>query len=163
MNLWSIVHFGAIVLIFAPILAQVGEGAETQDGVKPAEQLLNLSGMQSGVNTARQVVIRDSKSFQEFWKEHTKFGPIPAPPVPAVDFKKHDVVAVFAGQKSTGGFSMQIDGVTVKGKSAVIRATLLKPPPGSLLPQIITYPFAIRGFPKLPAAVKFEIREQVRK
>src|SRR5438105_6738313 len=55
---------------------------------------LDLKGSRSGFARARQAVARDEKSFLALWKEHM---PIETPPAPRVDFKKQDVVAVFAG------------------------------------------------------------------
>lgn len=116
-------------------------------------------GSRSGVKQPKQAVVRDAKAFQALWKEHTSAT---EQPLPTVDFKKYDVVAVFAGSKSTGGYEVAIEGVTVKGKVAVVQATLYKPAPGAMTTQAFTAPYAFRAVPKLPARTTFLVTEKVR-
>ncbi len=118
-----------------------------------------VSGTFSGIRELKKVVIRDQKAFEELWKQHQPQG---GTPLPSVDFKNCDVVAVFAGSKTTGGYTVEIGPIERKGKSAAVHAAITKPGPGSMTIQAFTYPFAMVGVPKLPAEVKFVIKEVVR-
>jgi hypothetical protein len=126
---------------------------------KKAEKTLDISGAMSGIRQPRQVVIRDAKAFEKLWKEHTTGTSLPMPPV---DFKKYDVVAVFAGSKTTGGYQVILGEIKRSGKTATVHATLLKPGPGMMVTQAFTYPFAMRAVPKLPPTVKFTVVEKFR-
>ena len=53
----------------------------------------------SGVQAARQVVVRDDAAFSMLWKEHTA-NITPPPAIPKVDFTSSMVLAVFAGNSS---------------------------------------------------------------
>ena len=117
---------------------------------------MNISGGLSGIRTAKQVVVRDSAAMANLWKQHMPNGNAP---VPQVDFKKYDVVAVFAGSKNTGGHSISIDSIDIKAKSATVHIKLRKPDPHTMVPQMITYPFAMKAVAKLPHDVEFEITE----
>lgn len=125
------------------------------------EKPFSLSGLRSSILKPRQVVVRDAKAFAALWKEHTAGVSVPAP-LPKVDFKKFDVVAVFIGSKPTGGYSVEIGDVRRDRKEATIPVTLHKPGPGSIVTQAFTYPFAMRAVPKLPKAVKFTVTEKAR-
>ena len=121
-----------------------------------SDQPLTISGAISGIRTAKQVVVRDSAAFADLWKQHMPNGSVP---VPQVDFKKFDVIAVFAGLKNTGGHSIGIESVENKGKSAIVHVKVHKPAPGAMVTQMITCPFQMKAVAKLPQNVKFEIKE----
>ena len=118
-----------------------------------------MSGARSGIRQRRSVVVRDAKSFSALWREHAGGADEPA----AVDFGALDVIAVFAGSKSTGGYSIRIGDVKRTTKGAVVAATLTKPGAGMMVAQVFTQPFAMKSVPKLPRIVSFEIREEERK
>jgi len=118
-----------------------------------------VSGAFSGIRQPKQIVARDKKSFDELWKQHQPQGNSTAP---TVDFKTCDVVAVFVGSKNTGGYSVEIGPIERKGKAATVQVTITKPGPGGMVIQAFTYPFAIVAVPKLPADVKFVVKEVIR-
>lgn len=64
------------------------------------------------------------------------------PPVSDIDFNKSAVVAAFAGEKNTGGYSVKIDGsmgnVSVKVNS---------PPPDAIVTEALTMPFLVSQVP----------------
>src|SRR5689334_21222345 len=122
-----------------------------------AGAIFAVAGTYSNIRTPKNVVIRDQKTFSAVWKEHIGMGETP---MPKVDFKKYDVIAVFIGPKPTGGFSVKIDDVKRGKTDAVVIATLAKPGPGTSTTQAFTYPYAMKAVPKLPATVNFTIREQ---
>jgi hypothetical protein len=121
------------------------------------EKPLDLTGAFSRIHAPRQVVARTGEQFSKLWREH--MGGAMGVPQPAVDFKKHDVVAVFAGSKNTGGYSVTIDSVKIDGRTATIYVTIHKPGPGMMVTQAFTYPFAMKAVGKLPPTVKFKLTE----
>jgi hypothetical protein len=50
------------------------------------------------------------------------------------------LVAVFQGQQSTGGFSIQITAIERRGDQLVVRATFGVPGPGGIVTQVLTSP-----------------------
>lgn len=76
--------------------------------------------------------------------------------IPAVDFSKNNVVAVFMGQKPTGGYSITIDKVEIKGNTAMILVKNTVPEPGAILTMAITNPYCIAAIPKTEKA---EVKE----
>ncbi|HJQ40654.1 MAG TPA: protease complex subunit PrcB family protein [Thermoanaerobaculia bacterium] len=62
---------------------------------------------------------------------------------PAVDFAKESVVFLLAGSKPTGGWSVEARGVTVEGETLVVDAAIHAPPPGAIVTQAFTSPYAV--------------------
>lgn len=53
------------------------------------------------------------------------------------------LVAVFMGERSTGGYAVRVDGASVDGSEVRLRGAFVGPPPGGIVTQVITTPFAI--------------------
>lgn len=87
-------------LSFAAIAALLlSVAASAQDGGKWEK----LEGQHSRIATLRTVAVSDAASWEKVWKEHSADAP-----VPAVDFSKESVVAVFLGEKTTAGVKVEI-------------------------------------------------------
>jgi hypothetical protein len=161
----------ATIATLAGLMLIAGNGAQSQQQgtvqappakARPAggDQTLDISGAFSSVRAIKQIVVRDADAFAALWKQHQPNADVPPP---QVDFKKCDVVAVFAGPKNTGGYSIAVESIDRKGKTAVIKVKLLKPNPRTMTIQAFTYPFAMKATAKLPASVRFQITEEERK
>ena len=66
-----------------------------------------------------------------------------APDVDTAVFKTSAVVAVFLGQRPTGGFGVRIDPLVAGG----IRITETKPAPGTMVAQVLSSPFKVVAVP----------------
>lgn len=62
---------------------------------------------------------------------------------PAADFESGVVVFLFAGQRNSGGWSVEPQSVAIEGDTAVVTAEVKGPPPGSITTQALTYPYAV--------------------
>lgn len=62
---------------------------------------------------------------------------------PPVDFAKESVVFLLAGSKPTGGWSIEPRGAMLDGDTLVIDAVIKGPPPGGIVTQAFTSPFAV--------------------
>ncbi|NEQ28599.1 MAG: protease complex subunit PrcB family protein [Microcoleus sp. SIO2G3] len=113
-------------------------------------------GANSGYQTPSQMVIDNREEWADIWQLHAS-DIIPPPPVPRVDFTDDQVVAVFMGEKRTGGYSVEI--LTVETKSSleddqtslVITVAYRQPKPGDIVQEVITYPYHIITIPQLVA------------
>ena len=76
--------------------------------------------------------------------------------MPAVDFSKQTVVAVFAGQKSTGGYSIKITSVIVEDKKLLVKYHETEPEKGKVTSQVLTAPAHIIKLDKRQAAGDFD-------
>jgi hypothetical protein len=111
-------------------------------------------GANSGYQRASQMVIDNPEEWADIWQQHASCN-IPPPPVPDVDFTDDQVVAVFMGEKRTGGYSVEI--LTVETKSSeqedltslVITVAYHQPKSGEIVQEVITHPYQIITIPQL--------------
>lgn len=110
-------------------------------------------GTDSGYQSASQMVIDNSERWSNFWQLHT-CNTEPPPAVPQVDFTRYSVVAVFAGAKPTGGYSVEIlnaetkDSQTKDRSSIVITVQYRQPEAEAFVTEALTYPYHIIRIPK---------------
>lgn len=62
---------------------------------------------------------------------------------PPVDFTRNVVVFLLAGQRNTGGWSVEPKSVRMDGSTAVIQAEIRGPAPDAIVTQALTYPYAV--------------------
>jgi len=116
-------------------------------------------GTNSGYQSASQIVIDNSQQWINFWQQHTSNAE-PPPPVPQVDFTRYSVVAVFAWEKPTGGYSVEILSVQTSGyqtqEQLAITVQHRQPEAGDLVTEALTYPYHIIKIPKIDGRVVFK-------
>lgn len=99
-------------------------------------------GSRSGVRDPRQVVLRSQAEWIALWAQHVSADVNPVPP-PTIDFTKDLVVAVFLGEKPTGGYDVAISRAQRGDDAVVIYYRERTPAPGALVTQSLTHPFHI--------------------
>src|ERR1051326_7737895 len=110
-----------------------------------AALLLTFKILQAGSYGKREVmapamnVAQDAVTLRNLWNNGE-------PPV--IDFKKQTVVFLYAGEKTTGGFTIKVKSVKKRGKETIIDAPIEGPPPGGMVTQAITHPFTVIAIPK---------------
>lgn len=63
--------------------------------------------------------------------------------VPEIDFSKQRVIAVFLGQRSTGGYSIKIKNVNERDNKIYVEVEKINPKPGENATMAITNPYII--------------------
>jgi PrcB C-terminal len=105
----------------------------------------------SGVSSPRRIVVRDDRAWRALWSEHA--GTSAA--APAVDFDTHMVAAVFAGDRPTPGYGVEITDVRRQGDTLDIIVSESRPAPGMMAAQVIVTPFHIVALPRFDGHVSF--------
>ncbi len=111
-------------------------------------------GTDSSYLNVRQMAIRSSRRWSNVWQLHT-YNTEPPPPIPQVDFSRHSVIAVFAGQKPTSGYSIKIIKVEINGsqtkdpEAIAISVRHRQPKAGDFVTEALTYPYHMIWIPKL--------------
>lgn len=101
-----------------------------------------LKGYRSGVRDSIEAVARNQTEWSALWKRHASIEPNLAPP-PAIDFSKEIVVAVFLGEKPTGGYDIAIVSAERSDGTLLISFVEKNPRPGAMVTQAFTQPFHI--------------------
>jgi FAD dependent oxidoreductase/PrcB C-terminal len=112
-------------------------------------------GDQSGIDEARQVVVRTPEEWQALWKEHAT-----GQAMPSVDFSKMMVVGVFLGTRNSGGYRVTISGIERDGDNLVVTWREDKPGTRDIVTQVLTFPFHLVGTERATGEVKFRKAEK---
>lgn len=97
-------------------------------------------GTASGIREPKFVVIRHEQEWKALWAAHT--GPVTPPaPLPAVDFATEMIVAVFAGERPSGGQGIVVETIEAEKRRGTLVVVYRQTPPGAASSQALTQPF----------------------
>jgi hypothetical protein len=116
-------------------------GAAQEAGVEVAFSELT-SGTNAKVAEPKNYAVHASDAMSQIW---SKLGQTPPPP--KVDFTKHDVIAVLAGQKPTGGYSVKVEKITDINGKRVVSIVLTEPGAHCTTTEAITSPYDLVAAP----------------
>ena len=105
---------------------------------------------QSGVEEARQAVVRTPQEWKALWKEHA-----PDRPILAVDFTTSMVLGVFLGSRNTAGYRVTITGIEREGATVAVRYREERPAARDILAQVITFPHHLVRVERMDGDVRF--------
>jgi len=108
-------------------------------------------GESSGIVESQRAIVRDAGQWRALWAAHAG----PATPAPDVDFTSRMVAAVFAGERPTPGFEIEITGTGRDGRALTLAVTERSPAPGLIAAQILVSPFHIVTIPRYDGEVRF--------
>jgi uncharacterized membrane protein len=108
-------------------------------------------GESSGIVEAQRTIVRDGAHWHALWQSHAGRT---APP-PEVDFGSRMVAAVFAGERPTPGFEIEITGTARQGQALTVGVIERSPSPGTLAAQVLVTPFHIVTVPRYDGEVRF--------
>lgn len=89
----------------------------------------------SGVKTARAVVVKDQAAWLALWNEHA-----PRTTAPAVDFTRHMVIAAFMGEQPVACTGLTLSEALRAGNVITVRRTLMVPGPSTMCIQATNSP-----------------------
>ena len=110
-----------------------------------------VEGPHSGVEEPRTMVARSEKEYLDL----VKLLP-PRLERPTIDFQSEMVAAVFVGSRPTAGFRVSVTRVRTEGNELMIEYAERKPPPDSIVAQVLTSPFTVVAMARHDEPVRFE-------
>lgn len=113
-------------------------------------------GFYSGITSELTTVVRDEEAWLALWSKHTGMM-LPATTLPpAVDFSRDMVIGIFAGQKPSGGFAININSITgsADGQISVDYSSAV-PGAGCVVTMALTSPYQIVTLPYSDSEVVF--------
>ena len=137
----------ALTLCAAPARATASKPKAAKSAVKPAEKLMEWKGQGGGPTVPGAETALDAKAWDGLWRRLGQDAP-------ALDFKRFAAVAVFAGEKPTGGFTVEFLEPVKKGDDLLVRYRLLEPT--GMATQAFTQPWAVRAYPRPKGKILFE-------
>lgn len=136
------------VLIFTTgcMTAPPGDPMSSESASTPAWRVIDQGGYGRGANaepgtsTAARIELATTPAeYRRLWSEIVSAESQP----PSVDFSAEVVAFLTLGQKSTGGWGIEIAGVKVSGASAEVQTTITRPAPGGIVTMAFTAPYAV--------------------
>jgi hypothetical protein len=125
------------------LLVQYGLRVELVTPPTPPYQILDRGANAAYQETEPRAFLANNPTrFAEVWNLAVG-NRIPRPPAPSVDFRTRSVAAFFWGLKPTGGYAMEVVGVTYGGEVARVILNLQSPRPGAIVTQALTSPYVI--------------------
>lgn len=113
-------------------------GATAAPAPKEKTMTLEWKGQNGGPAEPGHRVITDAKGWRALWRALGQDAP-------ALDFKTYGAVAVFLGEKPTGGWSAAFEEKPKDGDTWVLYT--IRPPQG-FATQAFTAPYAVRAVPR---------------
>lgn len=111
----------------------------------------------TGIGESRRLVIRDANAWGQFWSE------LGVGEQPNVDFTRDVVVAVAAGQRSTGGFEIAVDRITQTDGELSVEVVERTPGPNCITTASLTQPVDVVVVPVADArSWSFMERKEIR-
>lgn len=104
------------------------------------EHSLILQEAYGGLKEEENRVITNEKGLQEAYGIINRFRR-PGLPVPEVDFDKYMIVAIFLGERNTGGHSAEVSSVSLDKGNLVVNIKEHRPSPGDNTTTAICQPF----------------------
>ena len=129
-------------------------GVYVQEGLKTAAAA-STSGTQQvawevlaqgqhaiGFDKPQYILVSNQDQLTNLW--YKAYGSqLNVPPVPTIDFSRETVLAVFDGQKPTGGYGLQVRGVSVQNGELYVDLVKKQPQQGALTTQAVTSPWLL--------------------
>lgn len=121
------------------------------------------SGVQSGIAQHRVVLCRSESDFDTLWSKHSNLE-IPRPAPPAIDFTDSMVLAVFAGQRSSAGYAVEVESIEVLAGRAgddgergeprlLVTIAETEPDPDAMTASVMTSPFQLVRLSSVPGEI----------
>ncbi|MGQ4645797.1 protease complex subunit PrcB family protein [Lyngbya aestuarii] len=99
-------------------------------------------------------VIQDQSSWHNFWRElHSSKSS--TKPLPTVDFRENLVIGVGVGNKSSGGYSVEIQEINIEGGVLLVKYLEEQPGANCFTTQALTQPYQLIKVKKFKLPVKF--------
>jgi len=131
-------------LLIIPIIAMMAScnckkeaaGEEKGSSRQPTFEVLSESAYQGRENESFEIV-KDKATLEALYQS------VNIENVPVIDFTQQRVVALFLGQKNSGGHAIKVKNVTEKDNKVYVEVEKLGPKPGENATMAITNPYTI--------------------
>ena len=155
-NRQPVVNKLLILLLFASL---VGCSAAAPNSAIEYSFVTLGKGSQSGVRERKFVVIKNENDWKALWTSHTSLS-VPPRAMPPADFQTEMIVAVFSGEKPTGGYSIEITGIREDSIKHALEVVVHESNPSrdAMVTQVLTQPYHIVKLRQIQLPVTFVFR-----
>ena len=144
---------GCVLAIFVGGWILLSSSAEEISDSAPAAVSFTMlkEGDTTGLITARKnYLVKNADALEELWglmyPSSDQVSGVPE--MPAIDFTTHDIIAVFDGEHTTGGFDIAVASVADSKTERALHVLHREPGDGCITAQVRSHPFEIVVLPK---------------
>lgn len=147
--------FESCVAAGYPVMESYPRQCRTPDGRNFFEEIGNnkFEEIDKGVyleeNIRGNYLLNDEKEWSEL--ANRMYG---ENKVPYVDFSKYSVIAVFSGEKPSGGYTIEITDITRDGRT-IVYVNEMSPGANCGATAALTYPYHVVKVPKISGSVEY--------
>jgi len=114
---------------------------------QPAPRTLQwevLSSGQQAVNITRPTyrLVRDEAELRSLWNQ-LHGTQLRVPPLPSVDFRRETLLVAMMGQRPSGGYGIEVTGVTLEGGDLFVDVRMIEPEAGAVTTSALTSPWSM--------------------
>jgi len=126
----------------------VQTGLATDAGAfRPAPRTVQWEAVASGqqaVNVQRPTfrLVRSEGELRSLWNQ-LHGSQLTVPPLPSVDLARETVLVVMMGQRPTGGYAVDVRGVSLEGTDLFVDVRLTEPATGAVTTSALTSPWTV--------------------
>ena len=143
--------FGVYVIMIFLFLA----GCVSVAGEEVPFVIIDEGDSYSGFAEQQGVVVYSTEEWEKLWKQvHASI--VPTPELPEVDFDQQIIVAVFAGEKPSGGYTVKVDRILQTDEAVTVYVVEDSPEPEEMTITVISYPYQMVKMPYTDLPVDFE-------
>lgn len=114
----------------------------------------------SGLQQRQRVVVEEPQAWEALWGTLTSRQP-QAPALPSVDFSRERLVVVSMGERPSGGYSIEVEGVFLSGGTLYVSVLEVSPGSDCMTTTAMTQPVDAVVVPAGKEPVKFVERSKV--
>ena len=111
-------------------------------------------GIRCGYKEPLRLVIKSEDQWKEVWEKVHRFR-LPTPELPVVDFEKEMVIAVFMGERKSGGYEIEIKKIAERENKIFVEVEEKEPPSDSVQTMALTQPYHLIVIHKLKGVTHF--------
>ncbi len=116
------------------------------------------TGQNSQIDSPAREVVRSQTELETLWAQ--AFGQNAE--LPAVNLDEEMLLAVFAGQQNTGGYSIAVDKIIEKEGALNVVVTQTSPGENCMVTQALTSPYEVVKLEHTEKDVEFNVQQEVR-
>ncbi|NJD69894.1 MAG: hypothetical protein C3F12_08915 [Candidatus Methylomirabilota bacterium] len=109
-------------------------------------------GTASRIVDPLEIVIQSEQELRDFWTQHVQSDSLP----PLVDFATDLVAGIFAGQRPTAGYQVEIVRIDRNRAGIHVIYQIKNPPKDAVVAQVFTQPFHLIRLPRLNLPIQFK-------
>jgi hypothetical protein len=144
--------FFTMLIFNGNIFALPRRMADPEGGIEVEKE---WKGNHCGYTEPERLVVKTKDQWGEVWGKMHRLR-LSTPELPVIDFKKEMVIAVFMGERKTGGYEIEIKKIVERENEIIVEVEERGPPPESLQTMALTQPYHLIVIPKSSLPVTFQ-------